>query len=109
MELGRAKPGDKTLVDALVPFVETLEEALAAGHGLVESWRIGAEAAHEAAQATRDLLPRMGRAKMHGERSKGHPDAGALSLALCARIVGEDLKAGLTSAGGEPSLTSRVG
>ncbi|AAW61957.1 dihydroxyacetone kinase family protein [Gluconobacter oxydans] len=108
MELGRAKPGDKTLVDALVPFVETLEKALAAGHGLVEAWQMGAQASHEAAQATRDLLPRMGRAKMHGERSKGHPDAGALSLALCARIVGEDLGRGLASPGGEGDQTEAV-
>lgn len=40
-------------------------------------------------RGTRDLLPRLGRAKMHGARSKGHPDAGALSLALCVETIGD--------------------
>ncbi|WP_086648057.1 dihydroxyacetone kinase family protein [Gluconobacter sp. DsW_056] len=104
MLLGRARPGDKTLVDALVPFVETLERELAAGHELVKAWMESAEAAYQAAQDTRNLLPRMGRAKMHGERSKGHPDAGALSLALCVRSVGRDLKSGMAAQHGHDLL-----
>lgn len=91
MRLGKAKPGDKTLVDALVPFVDVLEEKFNASHAIAEAWRAGAETAQKAADATKELLPRLGRARTHGERSKGHPDAGALSLALCVKIVGEDL------------------
>ncbi|WP_040509404.1 dihydroxyacetone kinase family protein [Gluconobacter morbifer] len=94
MELGHAKPGDKTLIDALVPFVDTLDRELRAGEDLVPAWQAAALAARKAAEATRDLLPRLGRARTHGERSKGHPDAGALSLALCTRVVGEELEKG---------------
>lgn len=88
MRLGRAKPGDKTLVDALVPFVDTLEARFAEGQPIADAWRAASDVARDAALATKDLLPRMGRAKMHGARSKGNPDAGALSLALCAEVVG---------------------
>lgn len=89
MRLGGAKPGDKTLVDALVPFVETLEASLQAGQDIIAAWQTGSHAARQAAEGTRDLLPRLGRAKMHGARSKGHPDAGALSLALCVETIGD--------------------
>ncbi|MCE2576599.1 dihydroxyacetone kinase family protein [Komagataeibacter sp. FNDCR2] len=91
MQLGRARPGDKTLLDALVPFVETLERECAMGHAVSDAWGIAASAAQQAADATRDLMPRIGRARTHGARSLGHPDAGALSLALCLRVVGEHL------------------
>jgi len=85
--LGRAKVGDKTLVDALVPFVNTLGQAIGEGHSLEQAWQAASKAANDAAEATKDLLPRIGRARNHHERSQGHPDAGAISLALCARTV----------------------
>jgi dihydroxyacetone kinase len=81
VRLGGARPGDKTLVDALVPLVEALEAG--------ESW---ADAATEAAAATAELVPRLGRARPLAERSIGHPDAGAVSLALCARVVASALE-----------------
>lgn len=85
--LGRARVGDKTLVDALVPFVETLEREVAAGHDLRDAWQAAATASTQAADATKDLTPKIGRARTHESRSLGHPDAGAISLALCARSV----------------------
>lgn len=90
-QLGGAKPGDKTMVDALVPFVDTLEASLGAGHTLAHAWSAAAAAAQAAADATRAMLPRLGRARIHGEASRGYPDAGALSLALCTRVVGATL------------------
>ncbi|MBB3172212.1 dihydroxyacetone kinase [Endobacter medicaginis] len=90
-ELGGAKVGDKTLMDALAPFVDVLHAQLAHKKPGVEAWQAAATAAQEAAEATRALLPRLGRARTHGERSKGHPDAGALSLALATRVIGEAL------------------
>lgn len=89
--LGRARLGDKTLVDALVPFVETLESAVSAGKPLRTAWVGAAAAAHAAADATAALTPKLGRARPLAERSVGHPDAGAVSLALAARVVGEAL------------------
>lgn len=87
--LGRARVGDKTLVDALVPFVETLEASFAAGKPLKSAWIDAAGAATAAADATAALTPKLGRARPLAERSIGHPDAGAISLALVARIIGE--------------------
>ncbi|MEI2300882.1 dihydroxyacetone kinase family protein [Ensifer sp. MJa1] len=89
--LGRARVGDKTLVDALVPFVETLEREFAAGKSLVGAWQAGAKAATEAAEATSNLTPKLGRARPLAEKSIGHPDAGAVSLALTARVAADVL------------------
>ena len=86
---GKAELGDKTLVDALLPFSETLTAAAARGLALTEAWRAAAVAAQDAATATAELLPRMGRARTHGEHAIGTPDPGAISLALIATAVGE--------------------
>ncbi len=87
MRLGGAKPGDKTLVDAFVPFVAALEAASMNGAPLKEAWEKASIACEEAAQATAPLSPRLGRARPLAERSIGHPDAGAVSLALIARAI----------------------
>ena len=87
MRLGGAKPGDKTLVDAFVPFVGALETAKADGLSLKEAWEKASHTCEEAAQATAPLSPRLGRARPLAERSIGHPDAGAVSLALIARTI----------------------
>ncbi|MFV0360967.1 dihydroxyacetone kinase family protein [Tropicimonas sp.] len=89
--LGGAQVGDKTLVDAFAPFVETLSAEVGAGTGLAEAWRLAAIRSTGAAEATADLLPRLGRARPLAERSLGHPDAGATSLALCATVVAGQL------------------
>lgn len=90
--LGGAKPGDKTLVDAFVPFVETLESEFASGVPLADAWNKAAAAAKAAAEATAPLVPKLGRARPLAEKSIGHPDAGAISLALVAETIGKTLK-----------------
>jgi len=85
VELGGARVGDKTLVDALLPFVETLESAQDAE--LPVAWERAANAATKAAQATADLVPKKGRARPLAERSVGTPDPGAVSLALIAITI----------------------
>lgn len=92
VRLGGAQVGDKTLVDSLVPFVQTLTERVTAGEALVQAWSDAATQATLAADATAQLTPKLGRARPLAERSLGHPDAGAVSLALCARVVGEHLQ-----------------
>jgi len=89
MEDGKASLGDKTMVDALVPFSAELTRAVDAGASLTVAWRGAAVAATNAAAATADLLPRMGRARTHGDHSLGTPDPGAHSLALIATAVGD--------------------
>ena len=81
--LGKAAPGDKTMVDALQPFSNRLQSGVRAGESLEQALHQAAAASYEAALATAQLLPRLGRARPHGERSLGHPDPGAMSLAYC--------------------------
>ncbi|HVK35044.1 MAG TPA: dihydroxyacetone kinase family protein [Microlunatus sp.] len=89
--LGKAALGDKTMLDVLIPFVEALQQQISAGAGLAAAWTAAAEIGDEAARATADLRPRIGRARPLAERSVGTPDAGAVSLALCLRAVGQVL------------------
>jgi D-erythrulose 4-kinase len=90
--LGGAKPGDKTLVDALDPFASTLTREMQAGRALAEAWRLAAAAASSGAASTAPLTPRLGRARPLAARSIGHADAGAVSLAMCAEVAAEFLK-----------------
>ncbi len=87
LSLGGASRGDKTMLDALFPLVESLETSAEEGVAPVEAWAAAAEAATKAAEDTASLLPRVGRARPQAERSLGTPDAGAVSLAMCARAV----------------------
>jgi len=87
MTLGGAKPGDKTLVDAFQPFAETLSAAIGSGLPLASAWERASQAAKSAAEGTANLVPRLGRARPLAERSKGHPDAGAVSFALAAQTM----------------------
>ncbi|MGD0197077.1 MAG: dihydroxyacetone kinase family protein [Solirubrobacteraceae bacterium] len=82
--LGSAKLGDKSVVDALTPFADALED---------RGWAAAADAAASAAQATASLMPQVGRARPLADRSFGHPDPGATSLAICARAVADALGA----------------
>lgn len=79
---GKAVEGDKTMVDALAPAVASLEDSLNKGLALDESLRLGAAAAHEGARATLNMVARRGRASYLGEKSVGHLDPGAISMAL---------------------------
>lgn len=90
---GKAEPGDKTMVDALLPFTETLTREVAAGARLADAWRTAARSATAAAATTADLLPRKGRARTHGAHAVGTVDAGAHSFALIVTAVAETLAA----------------
>lgn len=79
---GSVVVGDKTLYDALAPAVDAMETALATGAALHEALTQAATAAKAGADATADLVAQRGRASYLGERSLGHPDAGAHSMAL---------------------------
>lgn len=85
--LGRAQLGDKTMVDALMPFVETLSNEVSGGVALTAAWRSACEQATEAAKKTAELTPKIGRARPLAERSVGTADAGATSLALIFHAV----------------------
>ena len=72
--------GDKTLVDALKPCALALTKAAEEGKSLFEGIDLGAQAAHEGAEATKTHVATLGRAGTVGERSIGFPDAGAHGL-----------------------------
>lgn len=91
MEFGKAEPGDKTLVDVLVPFSVALSEQIRSGHPTQSAWHAAAEVADQAAKSTASLAPRMGRARPHAQKSMGTPDPGAISMAMIIRAVERDL------------------
>lgn len=78
----KAKPGDKTLMDALAPAVEALAAAAKAGRPIDNAVRAAAQAAKAGAEATEKMIASYGRARLLGEKTIGHQDAGAASVAL---------------------------
>ncbi|ASN53073.1 dihydroxyacetone kinase family protein [Sinomonas sp. R1AF57] len=92
--LGGAQPGDKTLVDALVPFEAELRGGVVRGLSLGEAWEQACRAAEEAAAATAGLTPRKGRARPLAEKSVGTPDPGATSLAAVFMALGPAIVSG---------------
>jgi dihydroxyacetone kinase-like protein len=86
-DLGTAAVGDKTMVDALEPAVETLRSRLADGASLDDAIDEAAGAAEAGMRSTIPLQARKGRASYLGERSVGHQDPGATSTALIMRAL----------------------
>ncbi|HEX6446343.1 MAG TPA: dihydroxyacetone kinase subunit DhaL [Streptosporangiales bacterium] len=84
---GRAEPGDKTMVDALLPARDALREAVDGGADLATALARAADAAERGRDATEPLVARKGRASYLGERSAGHVDPGATSTALLFRTA----------------------
>ena len=81
-ELGHAKPGDKTIIDALDPAIVALRQACAAGTGVDEALAAAAAAARDGVASTASMIASIGRASRLGERSRGMADPGASSFAL---------------------------
>ena len=85
--LGKAKPGDKTMVDALHGAKESGEANKA--QPLIESFNEVANGAEAGMEKTKDMIATMGRAKTLGEKSIGHPDPGAVSVSLIFRTMSD--------------------
>ena len=81
-KITKARTGDKTMMDALVPAVISLKESAQEEKDFLDTLRTAAEAAKNGAEATESLVARFGRAKNLGEKTLGHPDPGAISMAL---------------------------
>jgi len=90
-DLGRAKPGDRTMVDAWDPFVTAYAEAAERGVSLPEAWRHAVPAAQRGAKATVELPARRGRAAKVAGRGVGSPDAGAVSASYLVLAVADVL------------------
>lgn len=79
---GKAQPGDKTFLDALVPAVTSFSDGITGGAAPDKALNDAVKAAREGAEATTGMVARMGRASYLGDRSLGHMDPGARALAL---------------------------
>ena len=86
-ELGGSAPGDKTLVDAIQPAVAELQSPATRSASLVTALDRAATAAEQGRDATAAMVARMGRGSYLGDRSRGHVDAGATSMALLLRCL----------------------
>ena len=84
--------GDKTLIDALAPTADSWSKSAAEGDTFKSAFAKGAEAAIEGAKKTEDIVARMGRAGTVGERSLGHPDAGAYALGVIFKELSDHMK-----------------
>ncbi|OLL31424.1 dihydroxyacetone kinase [Burkholderia sp. SRS-W-2-2016] len=91
MELGGAKPGDRTMVDALKPAAEALETALANGATTNAALTAAVDAATDGASRTASMHPRRGRSSYVGDRALGHADPGAHAVALWLAALRESL------------------
>lgn len=78
----KAKEGDKTMIDALVPAVSAVRAGADSGEGIVDTLRDAVAAAEKGAEATKDMKAAHGRARNLGERTIGHMDPGATSMSL---------------------------
>jgi phosphoenolpyruvate---glycerone phosphotransferase subunit DhaL len=79
---GKAEAGDKTIYDALAPAVHALDSAVSEGVDKADAWKLALVAAESGRDATTPMLARKGRASYLGERSVGHQDPGATTVAL---------------------------
>ena len=86
-ELGGAKSGDRTMIDALHPAAAAFAAGLAAGRSAAGAWAAAVSAAEEGAAATARMYPRLGRASYLGERAVGTPDAGAMAVAIWMKAI----------------------
>ena len=87
LELGKANPGDKTLIDTLSPAVRAIEAAAKEGKTLAAALTDLEQAAKQGMESTKDMLAKIGRASRLGTRTIGHQDAGATSCYFILRSL----------------------
>ena len=88
-ELGGAKPGDRTMIDALEPFVRELKTG--AGGKVQDVVLAAVEAAERGVEATSKMKSRLGRSSYLGDRVLGYPDPGAKAIAVWLRAASESI------------------
>ena len=87
LDIGKANPGDKTLIDTLSPAVRAIEAAEKDGKTLAGALADFEQAAKQGMESTKDMLAKTGRASRLGERTVGHQDAGATSCYFILRSL----------------------
>ena len=81
------------MLDALAPAASAARHAASSGGSVEDAVDAAAAAAEQGAAATRDMVGRGGRASRLGDRSLGHPDPGAVSVAIMLRVAADRLRA----------------
>jgi dihydroxyacetone kinase len=89
---GKAQPGDRTMLDALVPAAAALQDAAARAEPTATAVAAAAQAAQAGAAATKDLEPKVGRASWIADRARGNVDGGARAVAIIAAAVASALE-----------------
>jgi len=88
----RAKVGDKSMLDALVPAVSAMRRAAEEGRSIQEALQASAAAAEEGSASTQNLVAKVGRAKYLGKKTLGTQDPGAASVSLLFRGFDEGIR-----------------
>ncbi len=91
VQRGKAKLGDKTMVDALTPAVNNFKAAIFANNDLLEGLKQAVNGAEEGMKSTIPLVAKKGRASYLGDRSVGHQDPGATSSYLLLKSLLESV------------------
>jgi dihydroxyacetone kinase phosphoprotein-dependent L subunit len=89
---GKAQLGDKTMVDALAPAVESLKQSASKDASLIEALELAVAAADAGVENTKGYVAKFGRAKSLGERAVGHQDPGATSVWIILSAMSEWMK-----------------
>jgi dihydroxyacetone kinase len=90
-KISNALPGDKTLMDTLVPAEAAYQAAIQAGEPFTVCLEEMTQAARQGRDATRDMAAKVGRSSRLGERSRGVIDAGAASCCLILETMAESI------------------
>ncbi|NTX63774.1 dihydroxyacetone kinase subunit DhaK [Myxococcus sp. CA051A] len=86
-QLGGARPGDRTMLDALKPAADAFARELKAGRSTAEAWAATVLEGEQGAEATARMQPRLGRASYLGSRALGVPDAGAAAVVVWLKAL----------------------
>ena len=91
IDLSKAKIGDKTMMDTLIPALEAYKTAINHGKSFIEALEKMKIAAEKGKESTKELIAKVGRASRLGERSKGFLDVGAVSSCLILRSMADSI------------------
>jgi len=91
IDLSKAKIGDKTMMDTIIPAVESYKAAIARGMSFIEALEEMKIAAKKGKESTKELIAKVGRASRLGERSKGFLDVGAVSSWLILKSIADTI------------------
>lgn len=91
MRRGRAGAGDKTMLDALLPAIDAMRAARTETADVKKILSAAASSAAAGAEATKDMLPRIGRSKNFREKALGYPDPGAISVQIIFEAFAENI------------------